>query len=560
MALTPLVVPGFSLRSLLFALSPRDAIALQSFISIFVMHLVVGSGPAGVACAYALLNAGHTVMMIDAGLKIEPERQSVVDSMRPRDAETWTASEIAMLSEGAEVDARGIGLKHVFGSDFPYRGAAEHVGKMDKDTGLRPSLALGGLSNVWGAAMMPYHSEDIANWPITAADLAPHYTAVARITGMAGQRDRLAESFPLFCDPITPLQMSRQAKDFYQQLEKNASLLSQAGLEFGTSRLAVRGSQTAEGRGCAYCRMCMYGCPYGCIYNSADTVAAFRANPLFSYKPGVIVTRVEEHGDTVRLSGYERETGAPWTCDGDRAYLAAGVLPTSRILLNSCDGGDECTVLDSQYFLFPLLSLRATPGVREEAAFTLSQMFLELSDPTISPHRVHFQVYSHSAMIGEAVRKSLGPLGFYWFVRALCERLLIVQGYLHSDQSARLRVRLDRSDPRARIQLSVERNPATARVVKRVLRKLLRLAPSLGAAALRPMLQMTAPGRGFHSGGSWPMRAQPGRGETDTLGRPAGWSRVHAVDATIFPTVPATTITFSAMANAHRIGTAAAGM
>ena len=524
------------------------------------MHLVIGSGPAGVACAQALLDAGHAVTMIDAGLNIEPERQRVVDAMRTREAATWTASELAMIAEGADVDAKGIGTKRVFGSDFPYRGATEHVGKMDAATGLRPSLALGGLSNVWGAAMMPYHSDDIANWPITTADLAPHYAAVARITGLAGQHDRLAKSFPLFCDSITPLQMSRQAEKFHQRLEKNAAQLSRAGLEFGASRLAVRSSETEQGRGCAYCRMCMYGCPYGCIYNSADTVAAFRANPLFSYRSGVIVTRVEERSGAVLLSGYERETGAPWTCDGDRAFLAAGVLPTSRILLNSCDAGDECTVLDSQYFLFPLLSLRGTSSVREEDAFTLSQLFLELSDPAISPHRVHLQVYSHSTMIGDAVRKSLGPLGFDWFVRALCERLLIVQGYLHSDHSARLRVRLDRSDPRARIHLSAEPNPATAHVVKRVLRKLLRLAPSLGAAALRPMLQITAPGRGFHSGGSWPMRAQPGRGETDTLGRPAGWSRVHAVDATIFPTVPATTITFSAMANAHRIGTAAAGI
>jgi hypothetical protein len=34
--------------------------------------------------------------------------------------------------------------------------------------------------------------------------------------------------------------------------------------------------------------------------------------------------------------------------------------------------------------------------------------------------------------------------------------------------------------------------------------------------------------------------------------------RVHAVDATVLPSIPATTITFSAMANAFRIGHAVA--
>jgi choline dehydrogenase-like flavoprotein len=53
------------------------------------------------------------------------------------------------------------------------------------------------------------------------------------------------------------------------------------------------------------------------------------------------------------------------------------------------------------------------------------------------------------------------------------------------------------------------------------------------------------------------MRAQPGDLETDTLGRVRGWDRIHVVDASILPSIPATTVTFSIMANAHRIAAAA---
>jgi choline dehydrogenase-like flavoprotein len=35
--------------------------------------------------------------------------------------------------------------------------------------------------------------------------------------------------------------------------------------------------------------------------------------------------------------------------------------------------------------------------------------------------------------------------------------------------------------------------------------------------------------------------------------------RVHVVDASVLPSVPATTITYTIMANAHRIGWNAAG-
>jgi len=68
------------------------------------------------------------------------------------------------------------------------------------------------------------------------------------------------------------------------------------------------------------------------------------------------------------------------------------------------------------------------------------------------------------------------------------------------------------------------------------------------------MLKVAEPGRSFHSGGSFPMTAEPRGFQTDLLGRLPGWKRVHAIDSTVFPSIPATTITFSAMANAHRIG------
>ena len=56
-------------------------------------------------------------------------------------------------------DARGVPLKLVFGSDFPYCETAEKIPWHNHGTGLKPSLALGGLSNVWGAAMLPYREE-----------------------------------------------------------------------------------------------------------------------------------------------------------------------------------------------------------------------------------------------------------------------------------------------------------------------------------------------------------------------------------------------------------------
>ncbi len=38
----------------------------------------------------------------------------------------------------------------------------------------------------------------------------------------------------------------------------------------------------------------MSGCPYGCIYNAADTVRELRTEKNFSYQRDVIVTKLRE--------------------------------------------------------------------------------------------------------------------------------------------------------------------------------------------------------------------------------------------------------------------------
>jgi choline dehydrogenase-like flavoprotein len=210
------------------------------------------------------------------------------------------------------------------------------------------------------------------------------------------------------------------------------------------------------------------------------------------------------------------------------------------------------TLRDSQYFLVPIIRARGIRNVDSEALYTLSQAFLELFHPRLGPHPVHLQIYTYSETIAAAVRGSLGPLKM--FARPILERLLIVQGYLHSNESSAIQMTLKRDGSKDLLQLEPVINPGTGGAVRRVLRELQGQCRALGGLVIPPMLQIAQPGRGFHCGGSLPMRTQPGEFETDTLGRPRGLSRVHVVDASILPAVPATTITFSVMANAHRIG------
>jgi hypothetical protein len=307
----------------------------------------------------------------------------------------------------------------------------------------------------------------------------------------------------------------------------------------------------------------MYGCPYGHIYKSGDTVEELKRNPNFSYRPDVVVTAVKESDDHVLISGHHRVSREPLEFRAGRVYLGAGVIPTTRILLRSLSAFEQpVRMLDSQYFLLPAFLTKRISKVRQEALHALSQVFVEIFDKEISPHTIHLQVYSYNDLIGGAVRKMMGPLAkpFDFAAKELEGRLMLFQGFIHSKHSGSIRATLHQTGGSEQFELKGESNEEARLVIGQVVRKLIRNASKIGVIPLPMMLQVADPGRSFHVGGSFPMRKQPGRFETDILGRPSGWTRVHAIDATVFPSVPATTITFSAMANAHRIGSEAAAL
>ena len=517
------------------------------------MHCVIGSGPAGVACAKALLARGANVLMLDAGLELEPDRAKIVRRLGGARPSAWSADDLDAVKGKMNASAKGIPLKLVFGSDFPYRETERNVPWRNRGTGVTPSLALGGLSNVWGSAMLPHPDADIADWPVKSADLEKHYRAVAKFTGLAAQHDDLEELFPLHCDNPWMLPSSRQANLLLGNLKRHRDMLRERGWCFGRSRVAVRAADGAKGIGCVRCGVCMSGCPYGCIYNSADTVRELRLENNFQYQRDVIVTKLRENSEKVFIEGFHRETREPLLFEVARVYLAAGMVQTAQIFLRSQSAYDQPLQLrDSQFFLFPLLLARRTRDVQTEALYTLSQIFIELNHPRISRRGVHLQIYTYSDIIGQAVRKTLGPLKI--FARQLEERMFILQGFLHSDESSTIAMTLKRDGEKDFLQLDARPNPETRRVVKRVLRELLSQTRRLGGIVVPPMLQLAKPGGGWHSGGSIPMRKNPAKLESDCLGRPRGWSRIHAVDSSVLPSIPATTATFAVMANAHRIG------
>jgi choline dehydrogenase-like flavoprotein len=520
------------------------------------MKIVIGSGPTGVSCAHALCNRGHDVMMLDAGITLPPSEQGLIDRVQQNDPLAF--DKLIELQAHIPITAGGIARKLAYGSEFSYQETTEHLGFLPPVAGLLPSLALGGLSNVWGAAVLPYRSEDISDWPITLADLAHHYQAVLRLTGLAGQKDDLAELFPLYCDHPNSLNPSSQARYLLDGFARMKDALNGDGISVGSSRLMM-GPRSTHNQECRYCGQCLYGCPYGCIYKSSESIPHLQAlfPGRFRYQPDVIVENITETPGTVLISGYNRLSKAPLNFEGEKAFVAAGVIPTGRIMLKSFEAYDHpLQISDSQYFILPLISLRGSKA-SQEMRHTLSQLFIEIQDSKLSSHTIHLQVYTYNDFLKKILQKKL------WFAPGLnrvaanflSQRIIVIQGYLHSAHSSKMSLKLTRNSAgQEALLLESHVKVGVKALIQKIVHKLEPHFRKLGFVAISHALDITNPGRGFHSGGTFPMREKPGAWESDIMGRPFGMSNVHLVDASIFPSIPATTITLTAMANAYRIG------
>lgn len=514
------------------------------------MYLVVGSGPAGVACAQALLEKGADVTMLDVGLACEPDRAALVERLRAVEPEQWDAESKKLISAQQMLPLGGgaIPIKLVYGSAFPY---AYEEALEQSGTNCLQSWAAGGLSNVWGAAMLPYHERDMLDWPFGPKALAPHYKAIARLTNLSGAHDALEQSFPFYQDPAPPLPASRQAEWILSRLERHSTALRDQGISFGRARLGVFGHD------CKRCQLCLTGCVYDAIYRSNHTLARLQKNPRFNYASGARVQSCRESGSEAVVTYRETATGAIKTVSGTRVFVAAGVLSTTRILVRSLGLANAKLELQYHpYFLQPVVALKNAADVMNEKLHALAQVFVELADREVSEHTVHLQVYTYSPLIADRI-KSLGPAA------GLAEKLLLgrlgaIQGYLHSRDADPIEVHAVRN-PSGEIELKLKGklSESTHAIMRRARARLSALSTRIGLVPIPGMLQPGIPGSGNHIGGVFPMASSPQDMQSDLLGRTSGFSRIHAVDASVLPSLPATTITYSAMANAHRIASEA---
>ncbi len=362
-------------------------------------YVVVGAGPTAAAAAKALVAAGRRVIVLDTGLALEPEREAARRRMAASGPAGWPAGDVALTRYSAAATS-GAGYKRSFGSDVAFRDDGALDLAAGAAVGARPSYALGGLSNVWGAGVLPYTADDMAAWPIGPDNLAEDYRRVFEFVPQAGEDDELSRRYPPPSPLDGPLLRSEVAERLLARMRARGAACR---FHFGAARLAVRVGHPAPEQGCSYCAHCLDGCPYGHIYNAAQTIDALRDDGLVEYRPGLHVDSLEERAGEVVINGTPLERWRQTDKDGyaqsgggrgvsvraRRVFLAAGALSSTVIMQRSGLLPARVELLDSQTLYLPFLWLGPTGRTGREPGHTLAQLFVVLDDPEVCAHPVH---------------------------------------------------------------------------------------------------------------------------------------------------------------------------
>jgi len=298
--------------------------------------IVVGSGAAGGIAAKELTEGGLTVLLLEAGPRLDPARDFFTHRWpyqmpfrgfdRPGDREkyypnAWTADE---YSRGLYIDE----------TEHPYTTAPGKPYRWVR------SRCLGGKLLHWGRNARRLSDYDFRaadrdgygeNWPITYSELAPYYDKVEGFVGVSGTIEHLFHlpdgkylpPFPLNC-----------GERIVQQVAPRLGL----GMKVIPKRAAQRSRSIHGLAACHFCGHCGRGCDAGAFWDSiSDTLPAAMRTGRLTLADNAVVREilVDGNGKPRGALFIDRLSKKSFEAKGRVIVLGASALESTRILLNS---------------------------------------------------------------------------------------------------------------------------------------------------------------------------------------------------------------------------------
>ena len=525
--------------------------------------LIVGSGASATSAAYPLTRQGLSVLMLDVG-NVDTQYSPLI----PR----TTFSELRRSDDqqhryllGDELEGITFGGVRTGAQLTPPRSFIQK--QTEALTPLRTtsfsgieSLALGGLAAGWGGVAVPFDSQDLADYPITYGDLAPHYEAVSARIGISGARDDLLPFYGDCSSLQPPLDLDSGGETILSRYAKRRQRLHRKGVYLGRPRLAVLTRPLGERHEQKYRDMDYYADANQSVFRPAFAVEELQGLPNFRYARPYLVERFTElqGGGRVQVDAKHTETGRVETFRARKLILAAGALGTARIVLRSLDRyGTPVPLLTNPYTYVPCINTAMLGKIAKDRRHSLTQLGFTFAPEGSGEARVYGQAYSYrSLLLFKLAKESALPVpASFRLARDLLSSFVIF-GIHHEDRpSAEKHCILHPAKNQGVevLEVNYKTDAETERRQGRAEKILLRSFRELGCWPVKRI----HPGHGssIHYGGTIPMIEEGGELTVTPSCRLRGTKSVYLADGSVLPYLPAKALTLTLMANAERVGT-----
>lgn len=535
--------------------------------------VVVGSGPSGANAALTLLKRGKKVELWDPGVD-EPPLPCPDASFHelkgqladPQEYFLGRRFEALLPPGGGELLRYPPSRKFLLPRQhplWPYAGDEFQP---------QASFSRGGLGAGWGANAVSYDDDDMRDWPVKFADLAPAYAEACRRLPLAGPVDELSTYFPGAIPNQPPVRLNRHDTDLLAAYEKRARGIQAAtGIHLARARIAA---VTAPGgaQACTDCGRCLWGCPAHSLYHPGQTtLAECQAYPDFSYRPGRLVLGMESRDGRVTAIRYLQPHSRQQATESCEAvFLAAGALQTGAIFLRTLQGDPRFasgthavdrtqSVLDTRVIKLPYVYLAQVGRQPEARQFQFNRLIVAHRKALAGwPCHCHGELLSLNTLLYHPLIESIpfgSRLGMQTFVRL--RAALGVVTYFMPDRPAHDNGITIVPDPGSSMgdRLHVHYREAAGKedLARDILSDTRRALLRLGCLPWQP--QWAPSGAGIHYAGTVPMG--DGHRCADATGKANVYDNLFICDGAAFPTLPSKSITLNLIAHAIRVATLA---
>ncbi|MBI1353323.1 MAG: GMC family oxidoreductase [Acidobacteria bacterium] len=302
--------------------------------------VIVGSGATGGWVAKQLTEAGWNVAVLEAGSNVDPSQYSEhVQAYQTKYHfldKSWMRNRPMQRLNYACEETNFKWYANDVENPYTYED-----GKEFRWIRVR---ALGGRSLAWGRGSFRHSDLDFKaasrdghgiDWPISYAEMKPHYETVERFIGVSGT----AENLPQIPDSIfqPPLPMYCGERRLKEAVWKKFRRVITDG------RSAVLTKPLNGRAACHHCGPCHRGCITESYFSSpTTTLRAAEATGKVTIQTDAMVSHVTVDPKTGRATGvawYERFTREPRETRAKVVVLAGSTLESTRLLLNSAPGG-----------------------------------------------------------------------------------------------------------------------------------------------------------------------------------------------------------------------------